>query len=520
VDWRELISDFNGLVTEIVQRNSRNKVAKLLSHDPKTINSWLQGGEPSDPGDVAEVIRQALLSGIDLSRFQSYAPIYDLSPSLNYEQTVKNPPPDLDWLTSARRAPEVKTQFCGIELDCPLGVASSPLVADDRWAELVLNLGFGLSTLKTKRATHKEAWPPPFIAFVLEPPDLSHYDATNPQQVLVSLNRNEIRDSIPSLVNSIGVPSEVPTIWQDMYERIKRHPRGRLMGISVMADGSSGIDLAKDIELAIDKAKEVNPTFIELNLTCPNLENGVDFCDDISLIGRITKRARTTLRSTGTPLVLKLPGFSAPSSLENILKEAGKNIDAVAFRNTTRVRPVSKDRDGRLHSPFPGREFGGLSGPCTFETTRRGVHNLVTIKARLGLEFSIVAVGGVATFGNAIELLDAGADVVQACTGPIFDPLLAWKVRYYMHQFMRRVGLEAATALFLPRNQAEHDSFKNALEAYSQIQRRYPARAVPLAVFQQKWNDWIEQRPSAAIGKAHRMPAPRTFEEWIRDFTS
>ena len=516
MDWRELIGDFNGLVTEVVQRNSRNKVAKLLSHDPKTINSWLQGGEPSDARDVAEVIRQALLSGIDLSRFQSYAPIYDLSPLLNYEQTVQKTPADFAWLTSARRAPVVKTEFCGIDLDCPLGVASSPLVADDRWAELMLNLGFGLSTFKTKRATQKEAWSPPFIAFVLEPPDLTNYDARNPQQVLVSLNRNEIRDSIPSLVNSIGVPSEVTTAWQDMYQRIKRHPRGRLMGLSVMGDGGSGVDLAKDIEVAIDKAKEVNPTFIELNLSCPNLENGVDFCVDISLIEQITKRARTALRGTPILLVLKLPGFS-PRLLEDVLKGAGKNIDAVAFRNTTRVRPVTKDRDGRMHSPFPGREFGGLSGPCTFETTRRGVHNLVTIRARLGQEFNIVAVGGVATFGNAIELLDAGADVVQACTAPIFDPLLAWKVRFHMHQFERKVGVEAATALLQPRNQAEIDSFRNAFEAYSQIQRRYPARAVPYEIFQQKWNDWLEHRPSSAIGKAHRMPAPRTFEEWIRD---
>jgi dihydroorotate dehydrogenase len=519
VDWRELISDFNGLVTELVQRNSRNKVARLLSHDPKTINNWLQGALPSDPRDVAEVIRQALLSGIDLSRFQSYAPIYDLSPLLNYAQSIQKPPGDFVWLTSARRPPVVKTQFCGVELDCPLGVASSPLVADDRWAELLLNLGFGLSTFKTKRTTQKEAWSPPFIAFVLEPPDLTNYDASNPPQVLVSLSRKGTRDSIPSLVNSIGVPSEVPIAWQEMYEKIKRHPRGRLMGISVMGDGSSGLDFAKDLEFAIDKAKEVNPTFIELNLSCPNLENGIDFCDDVSLIEQITRRARKALNSTSILLVLKLPGFSWPL-LEDVLKQAGKNIDAVAFRNTTRVRPVTRDRDGRVHSPFPGREFGGLSGPCTFETTRRGIRNLVAIKARLGQGFSIIAVGGVATFGNAIELLDAGADVVQACTAPIFDPLLAWKVRFHMNQFMRKVGVDAATALHQPRNQADIESFRNAFEAYSQIQRRYPARAVPYEIFQQKWNDWIEQRPSAPIGKAHRMSAPRTFEEWIRDFTS
>lgn len=140
MEWRELIVDFNGLITELVQRLSRHKVADALSHDKKTIIGWLGGTLPSNSMDVAWVIRLALQNGIDLSRFQAFTPIYDLSPLLSYEENVQKEPMDLSWLTNTQPPPVVKTDFCGLELDGPLGVASSPLIANDRWAALMLGL--------------------------------------------------------------------------------------------------------------------------------------------------------------------------------------------------------------------------------------------------------------------------------------------------------------------------------------------------------------------------------------------
>ena len=163
MDWHELINDFNGLVTELVQKQSQHKVAEALSRDKRTIFNWLRGAAPSEPSDVAWVIRLALNSGIDLSRFQTYASIYDFSSMMSYEEETNRGPDDLSWLTSAQPPPPVKTTFCGLELDGPLGVASSPLLADDKWASLMLNLGFGLSTFKTKRSSSKQAWLPPHI---------------------------------------------------------------------------------------------------------------------------------------------------------------------------------------------------------------------------------------------------------------------------------------------------------------------------------------------------------------------
>jgi hypothetical protein len=51
-------------------------------------------------------------------------------------------------------------------------------------------------------------------------------------------------------------------------------------------------------------------------------------------------------------------------------------------------------RDGQLHPAFAGREFGGLSGPCTFQITRQGVASLSRVKSQLKQRFGIIAVGG------------------------------------------------------------------------------------------------------------------------------
>jgi hypothetical protein len=67
---------------------------------------------------------------------------------------------------------------------------------------LMLNLGFGLSTFKTKRSAGKQAWLPPHIAFALEKPDTTKFDPQNPPDVVVTFNRPDVRELIPNLVNS------------------------------------------------------------------------------------------------------------------------------------------------------------------------------------------------------------------------------------------------------------------------------------------------------------------------------
>jgi dihydroorotate dehydrogenase len=523
MEWSNVVGDFEGLVQAVVDRTSLGSVSRELVHDKATIKRWLSGGYPTDARDVAALLRLALRSGIEISPFQTFESIYDFSPMLSYEEKIEVGPPSLLWLANpAIGLPEFSATFCGLKADSPLGIASSPLLADEKWASLMLNLGFGFSTLKTRRSKAKPPWDPPHIAFVLEPPSLIKYEACSPPEVEVTFNRSKVNMPVPNLVNSLGVPSDSQADWQVTYERIHRHARGGLVGLSVIAEGENQQAIIREVELGVAAAADVNPPFIELNVSCPNLERKVNLYEDVTLMAEVCGRARRITKSKEIVLVLKLAHLTE-SKMKGLLEKVGKQVDAVSLRNTIRVRPVTRDRESRLHPAFAGREFGGLSGPCTFQATLRGIQSLTKIKNQLRQEFGIVAVGGVASYSDVVELLNAGADIVQACTAPMFDPLLALKVRYHLSKSSsilkkKDLPLGAAGGLLLPRDQTEKDSYRELEEAVKEIQRRRPDSEIPYRLMVTKWNAWMATRSTGIdTGVARRVATGRRKAEWIQE---
>lgn len=518
-----IIGDFAGLVRAIVEKTSRGEIARELGHDKQTVNRWLTGARANDDRDVAALIRLALKNDVEVDAFQTFEPIYDFSKMLSYEEKIDQGPPRLLWLADPGvQIPGFCTDLCGIKTESPLGIASSPLLADHQWAALMLNLGFGVSTLKTRRTQSKETWDPPHIAFVTTPPPLLKYDRTSPPEVEVTFHRSSVKMAIPNLVNSLGVPSEAPSIWQQTYERIHQHARGGQVGLSVIAEGQNKPEILKDVDSVVAAAAEVRPPFIEINVSCPNLEKERDPYSDFGLIAEVCRRAKRITEPKGILLVLKL-AHMPEAQMKQLLEGVWKSIDAVSYRNTLKVRPICRDREGQFHAAFVGREFGGLSGPCTFELTKRGIESLAKIKRQMQLRFGIIAIGGVAKYSDVIELLNAGADVVQACTAPIFDPLLAMKVRYHLSRstsILKPKGeaKRQAFELLLPRDQAEKDSYRELERAVAEIQRRFPQREIPYNTIVSTWNKWMATRSTSIdTGAARRVAAGRREAEWIRE---
>jgi dihydroorotate dehydrogenase (NAD+) catalytic subunit len=476
-DPSRLIADVRGLVGAILNANvGKNKLATKLSKDKATISRWQDGSSlPTDPRDVAWLIRVALDAGIDIARYQVFDPIYDFSQHLTYEQKAENGPPDLAWITQVRRPPKVEWDVRGIDVNCPVGIASSPLVSDERWTALMLDLGFGLSTFKTRRTGFKRSWDAPQIAFVQHAPDLTNYDPGDPPEVEVTLDREPSLGVIPSIVNSIGVPSESPTEWKQVYQRIQRLEGGHTVGVSVMGDGNSQEEIARDLALAMAEARELDPPFIEVNASCPNLEKKGHSADDVAYVKAMAAAAQSALKGSDAQLFIKLP-FIPPPLIEAFFREIGPLVQGIVLRNSIRVRPVRLDRDGNKIPAFPNREYGGLTGPCTFEATRRSIAAAVAAREHLGLDFGLIAVGGMSTVREVVDILNFGVDAVQVVTAPIFDPLLAWKVRFHMERSVAATpklrGEVQFEALLLPRDETEQVCFKNAQTAAAIVQRK------------------------------------------------
>jgi|SRR5579872_296415 len=524
--WRAFVPDFSGLVQTVAARVGKKPLAAKLSHDIHTLKRWLKNGEPTHPEDVGWLIRIALQNAIDIDRFQSFAPVYKLSTESDYELNLNAELPDFSWLTNVQRPPEIPVKFCGMSLPSPLGLSASPLTVNESWMKLMLGLGYGLCTFKTRRTGQCVPYAPPQIAYVKTPPDLSQYLPDEPPEVEVTFSRKGIPGLIPNLINSLGIPSENPSDWRAIYERIAALKGGRHVGISVVGDGDDESSLIRDWETVVARACECKPPFVELNLSCPNLKGRPDIFSSPALVGRLCKTAADLLSKAGIPIAIKLP-YLKKDSLREILRVSAGLVQAVTLRNTVRVRPFEIEENGGQRIPaFKGREHGGLSGPCTYGLTVACLNTTLELRKVLGLDFEVIVAGGIAKPADVVELMNIGATagvntIVQATNAPIFDPLLAWKLRFHLEQAQIGLASVRGEEMLAARDQVELDSLKNAIIAQNQINTKSRSTFhISDRVLCQKWNSFVLERSRVELGKPAKPEPPRSVKDWITIFTS
>lgn len=149
---------------------------------------------------------------------------------------------------------------------------------------------------------------------------------------------------------------------------------------------------------------------IELNISCPNLEQGgMEFGVDPDAAAEVTAVA---LRATQLPLIVKLtPNVTDVVSIARAVESAG--ADALCVSNTLLGMAI----DIRTRKPLIGRGFGGLSGPAVKPVILRQVYQVAG-----AVSIPVIASGGVMTTEDAIEYMMAGASAVQVGTATFTNP--------------------------------------------------------------------------------------------------
>ena len=187
-----------------------------------------------------------------------------------------------------------------------------------------------------------------------------------------------------------------------------------------------GTTIEEYVELARILSDQDGVAAIELNISCPNIkEGGITF--GCSLIG--THAVVSAVRkATSLPVIPKLtPNVTDVASFARAAEEAG--ADAVSLVNTFLAMAI----DVETRRPKLTNIVGGLSGPAIRPIAVRMVY-----ECRQVVRIPIIGMGGIATAGDVLEFMIAGAAAVQVGTANFVDPFLWPRLLDGLREYMRR----------------------------------------------------------------------------------
>lgn len=226
----------------------------------------------------------------------------------------------------------------------------------------------------------------------------------------------------PGMLNGIGIQNPGIDDWVgDMT--------GRIDECNVPVWGSAvGETVAGFVKVAIGE-EAAGVAAIEVNLSCPNLEEGKIFALDAGLCAGVVGEV---VSAVNVPVGAKLSP-AAP----DIVAIAGACIEAGAdFLTLTNTAP-GFGVDLELAAPKLSGGVGGYSGPGLKAISLRCVYEV----ARAFPGFPIIGCGGVTTGHDVVEYLMSGASAVGLGTVLLAEPRAGSRIEKEMHRIMKKLGL-------------------------------------------------------------------------------
>jgi dihydroorotate dehydrogenase (NAD+) catalytic subunit len=225
-----------------------------------------------------------------------------------------------------------------------------------------------------------------------------------------------------TLLNSIGLAN--PGI-EDALAQLA--PQWRQMGTTVVLS-LSGESAAQFGEMAALTRGVTGFQALELNLSCPNIEDGAHFSHDARLAASATAAVRA---NTDLPVLVKLsPNVPDVTVIARAVVDAG--ADALTLSNTIPAMRI----DVAARKPVLGAITGGLSGPAL-----RPIAVALVYRTVQAVNVPVIGVGGIFCARDALEYLMAGATAVQVGSANLADPRAAFRILEELRTYLEEAGV-------------------------------------------------------------------------------
>ena len=178
---------------------------------------------------------------------------------------------------------------------------------------------------------------------------------------------------------------------------------------------------------------------VELNVSCPNVADGMTFGTDPGLLRELMAAVRPAI-SRGVLIVKLSPNVTEITATARAAIEGG--ADALSMVNTF----VGMAIDIETCRPVLANGTGGLSGPAIKPLAVALVHRVYKTIAR-DAGIPIIGMGGIRGWKDAVEFMLAGATAVSIGTALFVDPTTPVKILDGLTAYLARRGLRSVGEL-------------------------------------------------------------------------
>jgi len=216
-------------------------------------------------------------------------------------------------------------------------------------------------------------------------------------------------------VNSVGLAN----LGIDKYlefireQRLSGHPKPIFLSIG-------GLSLAENKDLLTKiRLSDFKPDFIELNLSCPNIEGsgivGYDYEAFKQYLNTLTIQTNLMKKTCPIGCGVKLPPYFNTRDFDNIAGILNMFENEIDFATTINGVPgglvIDTETERSVIKPKGG--MGGMGGSLTKPV---GLSNVAQLRKRLSPKIDIIGVGGICSGEDIFEYLLCGATAVEVAT--------------------------------------------------------------------------------------------------------
>ena len=174
---------------------------------------------------------------------------------------------------------------------------------------------------------------------------------------------------------------------------------------------------------------------LELNLSCPNVEEGgLTFGVDSEAVRLMTEAVK---KVATVPVYVKLtPNVTDIVEIAQAAENGG--ADGISMINTL----LSMSIDLKTRKPILSNKTGGLSGPAIKPLAIRMIYQVSRAVA-----IPIIGMGGVSTVDDVLEMIMAGASAVAIGTAQYNNPLACKEIIIALPDRMKELGIKSIEGL-------------------------------------------------------------------------